>query len=283
MADALLGYQQQSGDDRVTKKIFEKMESMEDVSNPGLSAIKICEYLAEEVGKNPMNYDVVLKYVQRVAGLSYYIDMENLLADEPERGQAILTDAIRKGLNIIRYCSDMKTVNKAHYALSWIYIHMKDYDNAREHVNVLPSLAGHCVREDINLSLTFFEKGYEAMQDNAVEFGTLVFDLIAHQIEKMTTFYCYFGSLEEAIEICDWSEKVISAYTSKPEFMTESYKWVLRKLNYSKISAYVRAGENEKAEETRAKYLKFVKENDIYTQEELVSVEKEFTEGIYVL
>ncbi len=282
--DALLGYQQQSRDERITEMVFAKMAELEDVSDPGGSALKVCEYLSEEVGRNPMNYDIVLKYVQRAAGLSYYIDMEKLLSDEPDRAREILTDAIRKGLNIIRYCSESDKVNKAHYALAWIYIHMKDYDNAREHVNVLPSLAGHCIREDINLSLVFFEKGYDAMKDNAVGFGTLVFDLIAHQVEKLTTFYCYFGSLDEAIEICDWCEAVIGAYSSKPGFFsTEMKNWALRKLNYSKMSAYVRAGENDKAESVRENYLYEIRKNGVYTGDELKDVEKEFTEGIYIL
>ena len=282
--DALLGYQQQSQDDRVTRSIFEKMDELEDVSDPGGSELRIVEYLAEEVARNPMNYDVVLKYVQRAAGLSYYIDMQGLLADEPERAQGILTDAIRKGLNIIRYCNEPVKINKAHHALAWIYIHMKDYDNAREHVNVLPSLKGHCIREDMNLSLVFFENGYDAMKDNAVELGTRVFELIASQAEKLTTFYCYFGPLEDAIEICDWCESVINTYASKPEYKAEEkYKWVLRKLNFSKMSAYVRAGENDKAKEARDKYLKDIREKGVYSEEELKSVEQEFNEGIYIL
>ena len=282
--DALLGYQQQSQDDRITQKIFEKMAELEDVSDPGGSELKVCEYLAKEVAANPMNYAVVLKYVQKVAGLSYYIDMQGLLADEPDRAQAILTDAIRKGINIIRYCSEPVKVNKAHHALAWIYIHMKDYDNAREHVNVLPSLEGHCIREDLNLSLVFFEKGYEAMKDSAVEYGTRLFDLITSQVEKLTTFYCYFGTLEEAVKICDWCESVINAYSSKSSFFSKEMRnWALRKLNFSKMSAYVRAGENEKAIETRDKYLKEIREKGIFTGDELKSVEKEFNEGIYIL
>ncbi len=281
--DALLGYQQKSQDNRLTQKIFEKVEELEEVSDPGGSSLKIVEFLAEEVAKNPMNYDVVLKYVQRVAGLSYYIDMQNLLADEPERAQGILTDGIRKGLNIIRYCNETVKVNKAHHALAWIYIHMKDYENAREHVNVLPSLEGHCIREDLNLSLVFFEKGYEAMKDSAVELGTRLFCQIASQAEKLTTFYCYFGPLEEAIDICDWCESVIKTYASMYGYSTENYKWVLRKLNYSKMSAYVRAGEKGKAEETRDKYLKEIREKGVFSEEELKSVEKEFNEGIYIL
>lgn len=281
--DALLGYQQQSQDDRLTQIIFERMEELEEVSDPGGSALKIVEFLAEEVAKNPMNYDVVLKYVQRVAGLSYYIDMENLLSDKSDRAQEILADGIRKGLNIIRYCNETVKVNKAHHALAWIYIHMKDYENAREHVNVLPSLEGHCIREDLNLSLVFFEKGYDAMKDGAEELGTRLFCLIASQVEKLTTFYCYFGPLEESIEICDWCESVINIYASKYGRSTENYKWVLRKLNYSKMSAYVRAGEKAKAEETRVKYLQEIREKGVFSEEELKSVEKEFNEGIYIL
>ena len=161
---------------------------------------------------------------------------------------------------------------------------MKDYDNAREHVNVLPSLAGHCIREDMNLSLVFFEKGYDAMKDSAVELGTHLFDLIACQTEKLTTFYCYFGPLEEAIEICDWCEAVINAYTTRPGVISnDTCRWALRKLNFSKMSAYVRAGQKVKAEETRDKYLKDIRENNVFEGEELKAVEKEFTEGIYVL
>ena len=161
---------------------------------------------------------------------------------------------------------------------------MKDYDNAREHVNVLPSLKGHCIREDMNLSLVFFEKGYDAMKDNAVELGARIFELITSQAEKMTTFYCYFGSLEEAIEICEWCESVINTYASKPEYkVDDNYKWVLRKLNFSKMSAYVRAGENDKAKEVRDKYLSRIREEGIFTEDELKSVEKEFMEGIYIL
>ncbi len=202
--DALLGYSSQSQDNIITKTIFDRLGEFDDVSNPSGSKLRLCEYLAEEANKNPMNFDVVLKYTQNVAGLSYYIDMEGFLADEKDKAKAILEDGIRKGINVIRYSNDTKKINKAHYALAWIYIHMEDYDNAREHVNVLPTLEGHCIREEFNMSLVFFEKGFAAMKDSALDFGKLLFDLIVHTIQTLTTHYCYWGTLEEAIEICDW-------------------------------------------------------------------------------
>lgn len=281
--DALLGYQVQSQDDRIAGQVFEKIKELEDVLNPSGSALKICEYLSEEANKHPMNYDIVLKYVQKVAGLSYYIDMEQFLSGEPERAKAILEDGIRKGLNVIRYSNDTKKINKAHYALAWIYIHCKDFDNAREHVNVLPRLEGHCIKEELNMSLVFFEKGFDAMKDTAVEFNKLLFDVLVHQINTLSTHYCYFGKLEEALEICDWCEKVLTAYSSKPEFVTETLPWVLKKFNFSKMSAYIKAGEQEKAKEVCDVYLKEIKENNVYSDEEYRAVEKEFKEQIYIL
>ncbi len=281
--DALLGYNVQNSDDLLTQQIFEKMKALEDVADPGAGELKVVEYLAEEAAKDPMNYPVVLKYVQRVAGLSYYIDMQGLLSNEPARAKDILTDGIRKGLNIIRYCSDTKTVNKAHYALAWIYIHMKDYDNAREHVNVLPSLEGHCIREELNMSLTFFEKGFEAVKDTTTEFNRLLFDIIATQIKTMTTHYCYFGTLEEALDACDWCEGVLNAYAARPEYTTEVLRWIRHKFAFSKMSAFLRFGENEKAQEICESYLKEIRENGTFSEEEYKAAEKEFREKIYIL
>ena len=160
---------------------------------------------------------------------------------------------------------------------------MKDYDNAREHVNVLPGLEGHCIREELNMSLVFFEQGFEAMKESAVEFNKLLFDVIVHQIQTLSTHYCYFGNLDETLEICDWCEAVLKAYSAKPEFVTDTLSWVLRKFNFSKMSAYLRAGESEKAKEICDTYLKEVKENGTFSDEEYRSVEKEFREQIYIL
>lgn len=281
--DALLGYNSQSQDEIITKKIFERLEEFSDVTDPSGNQLRLCEYLADEANKNPMNYDVVLKYAQNVASLSYYIDMEGFLSGEPERANAILQDGIRKGINVIRYSNDMKKINKAHYALAWIYIHMKDYDNAREHVNVLPALEGHCIREELNMSLAFFEKGFEAMKDSTVVFGKHFFDVLVHQIQTMTTHYCYFGTLEEALEIYDWSEAVLNAYVAKPEFVTDTLIWVIKKMKFSKMSAYLKAGEEEKAKEVCEAYLNEIKEKGTFKEEEYQAICKEFREKIYIL
>lgn len=85
------------------------------------------------------------------------------------------------------------------------------------------------------------------------------------------------------MEICNWCEAVLAAYTSKPEFATDTLPWVLRKFNFSKMSAYLNAGEQEKAKEVCDTYLKEIKENNTFSEEEYLSVEKEFKEQIYIL
>ena len=49
------------------------------------------------------------------------------------------------------------------------------------------------------------------------------------------------------------------------------------------MSAYLRAGENEKAKEICDAYLNEVKEKGTFSDEEYRSIEKEFREQIYIL
>ena len=283
--DALLGYQQRSGDDRITGQVFAKLREYElNIADPAQNALQMCEYLADEAGKNPMNFQIVLKYVQKVASLSYYIDMQGLLADDKKRAESILDDGIRKGLNIIRYGNDTKQINKAHHALTWIYIHRKDFDNAREHANVLPTLDGHTIREEMNQSIVFFEKGFEAVKDSIVDFNRHLFYVLAQQMQTMTTYYCYNGTLDEAVEVCNWCEGVLAAYRSKPEYTeSEVLAWLLRKFNFSKMSLYWRFGKTDKAKEVCEAFLAQAAAESLFSAEEYKAIEKEFREGIYVL
>ena len=76
---------------------------------------------------------------------------------------------------------------------------------------------------------------------------------------------------------------VIKAYAAKPEFVTDTLSWCLRKFNFSKMKACVREGKNEQAKEICETYLKEIKENGTFSEEEYAAVEKEFREQIYIL
>lgn len=86
--DTLLGYNAVNRDDYLASKLREQINGMWDISDTRGSALKCTEFLAEEANKNPMNFEVCLMYVEEVAGLSYYIDMEGLLSNEPQIGRA---------------------------------------------------------------------------------------------------------------------------------------------------------------------------------------------------
>ena len=113
--------------------------SLYDESDRWGSSLKICDYLCEESTKNPTNYEIQIEYVQKIANLSMLVDLEGFLKDEPQRYQKLYDDGIRKGIQIIRYCNNHKLIDKAHYALAWIYIHMKDViaENSKILFNVL--------------------------------------------------------------------------------------------------------------------------------------------------
>ena len=54
-------------------------------------------------------------------------------------------------------------VEKTHFALSWIYIHCKEYEKAREHIAKLPSIKSNMLKESILAKLEGYENGVEAI------------------------------------------------------------------------------------------------------------------------
>lgn len=281
--DMLLGYNADSQDSILADRIKEKVRAMYDISDIHGSVLKKVEFLAEETNRNPMNFEIALMYVSQVAGLSYYIDMENLLSDEPEKAEAILEDGIKKGVNIIRYANNARLAEKAHYALAWIYIHRKDFSNAREHINVLPSLESNRIKEFINSELVFFESGFDEMKDSLTATNKLLCDVLSNQLHTIAENYAYWGDKDEAVKNIEWCEKVMNAFASVPEYAADGLKNFWRKLNHNLMTVYEKAGEKEKANEICENYLKQIKTANEYSEDEYESIAKEFRERIYQL
>ncbi len=281
--DTLLGYNAVNQDDYLASKLKEKLDGMWDISDTRGSALKCVEFLAEEANRNPMNFEVCLMYVERVAGLSYYIDMEGLLSDDPQRAENILEDGIKKGVTIIRYASDNNMVNKAHYALAWIYIHKKDFSNAREHINVLPSFENTRMKELIISELAFFEHGFEEMKESFASTNKMLCNILLSQLHCIAENYAYWGDKDEAIRNLKWCEGVARAFTDIPEYAGDRTKGFWKKLNHNMMVAYDRAGDKDKANEICENYLKMIKDDSDYSEEEYDAIAKEFRERIYQL
>lgn len=268
--DALFGYDKMNQDEAITKRIMDHADSLYDESDRWGSSLKICDYLCEESTKNPTNYEIQKEYVQQIANLSMLVDLEGFLKDEPQRYQKLYDDGIRKGIQIIRYCNNHQLVDKAHYALAWIYIHMKDYDNARDHINVLPSLASNRVKESINMELTFFEKGFEDMKDVIAENSKILFNVLGKHLYVISQNYAWFGEKEEAFRIIDWSEQLLNLYIQKEEFFeAKSYYGFRKWLTVYKMVAHSRADEKENAEKVYEEFLDEMKRRGDLSEEEM--------------
>ena len=55
--------------------------------------------------------------------------------------------AIKYGSNAIRFANNKEWIERAHFALAWIYIHDRNYAYAREHIEQLPSVSSNSFRK----------------------------------------------------------------------------------------------------------------------------------------
>ena len=112
---------------------------------------------------------------------------------------------------------------------------------------------------------------------------TLNLQVQVSQLHTVAENYAYWGEKEEAIRVLTWCENVINAFSQIPEYTGDRLKGVRKKLNHNLMIVYERAGEKEKANEVCENYLKMIRDNKEYSEEEYESIEKEFRERIYQL
>ena len=249
--DALLGYDSLTENEEIIARVKETIKGMKS-SDEGRAekALRISEYLKTETTLNPGCFEIIMMYVEETANLSMYADpvLENCFADEKERIDKIYEDAIRKGVYLIGHCPDKILVHKTHYGIAWIYIHMKDFENARAHIDVLPSIAVGRIKEKIGMELTFFESGFDKMKDDIRECSVELFETVASFLNTIAQDYGWNGSKEEALEICDWCEGIVKAFATRKETINMNhYLRVRRSLAFFKLVAVKRSGDDEGA------------------------------------
>lgn len=258
--DALLGYDMIREDSEVTERIRETYRKMYDDKDRAGSKLKICEYLSTETNIHPGNYEIVADYVGETASLSMYWDekLEGSFKDQDEHIRAIFKDSIKKGTYLISHCKDRELIEKTHYGISWIYIHMKDFDKAKEHINVLPALAASLNREVLEMETVFFDKGFDAMKDVIGEKSVLLFKTVARQLYTVSQSYGWWGEKDEAVKVISWCDGIIDAFSAIPE-MTDKKVYIGDKRNnaFHKMIALKKGGDEEKAAEV---YKRFVDE-----------------------
>lgn len=247
--DALLGYDSLTENEEIIARVKETIKGMKS-SDEGRAekALRISEYLKTETTLNPGCFEIIMMYVEETANLSMYADpvLENCFADEKERIDKIYEDAIRKGVYLIGHCPDKILVHKTHYGIAWIYIHMKDFENARAHIDVLPSIAVGRIKEALSVELTFFESGFGKMKDEIRDYSVVLFETIASALNTIAQNYGWWGEKDEALEVISWCEDIIKAFATRKEAINMNhYLRVRRSLAFFKLVAVKRSGDDE--------------------------------------
>lgn len=272
--DALLGYDSLSEQEELIARVKETVAAMKSSGDSrDRRALRVSEYLSTETSLNPGCFELIKDFAQETADLSMYADpvLENCFPDEMDLIKKLYQDAIRKGAYLISHCNDKSLIEKTHFAVAWIYIHDKDFDNAREHINVLPSISSNRIKEKLSMELTFFESGFEKMKGDIKENSVILFDLVSSMLNTFAQNYGWWcKDKDEALEICDWCEGIVKAFAAKKDYISmRHYLRARRSIVFFKLVAVKKAGDDKGAE---ALYGQFVKE---ISQEDLTDEEKE--------
>ena len=268
--DALLGYDMIREDSEVTTRIKETVKNMYDDKDRSGSKLKICEYLSTETNIHPGNYEIVKDYVQETASLSMYWDekLEGCYKDQNDHILDIFKDSIKKGTYLISHCTDRELIDKTHYAIAWIYIHMKDFDKAKEHINVLPGLNSTCNREVLEMETAFFDKGFDSMKEVIDNKNRLLFSTIARQFYTVAQNYGWWGEKDEAVKIISWCDDIIDSFATRLDAIDKKDYMHIKYMNaFHKMIALKRAGEDDKAAEVYSAFVDEVNSMDDISDE----------------
>ena len=281
--DTLLGYDAMSENQAETERIrAREKELRHSDDNRAVKRLRICEFLSTETNLNPGNFEIIKDYVEMTADLSMFVDpvLEGYFQDQMDHIREIYKDCIRKGAFLISHCTDRDLVIKTHYAMAWIYIHEKDFDHAREHISVLPSIRTDRIKEKIDMELTYFESGFDKMKVDIKNNAGYLFDTVSSMLNTIAQNYGWWGEKEEALEVLDWCEAILKAFKSKKEYVDMDHYLLVRKcVAFFRLVALKKAGDDKATEESYLDFIKEIQEGD-YTEKQKADTIKCLEEDI---
>ncbi|MBE5959087.1 MAG: helix-turn-helix transcriptional regulator [Lachnospiraceae bacterium] len=215
--DSLFGLESDKYDDSIYIELRRKIEQIEAESDSKAdAALECCKFMLKKIYENPDNYIYTVYYVEQVANLSRYVHYDNFAQDKwPEYREL----AIKYGSNAIRFSTEREWVERAHFALSWIYIHDGNYAYAREHIEQLPSVASNRLQESLLSQLAGFEGGIEKLEDayilNLQHFVRAINKENYYSIQSFA-----WGSPEKAISYGEWALELMEKFSDIKELKT---------------------------------------------------------------
>lgn len=241
-ADCLFGIEHENTDEVLYAEIKMRYVKIEqEAASPKEAALKECQYILEEIDKDPANYVLGTCMVERTANLSRYITPE-----DAKIWSEIRNRAVKSGTQVIRFCNQVEWLERTHFAMAWIYIHEKDFQAAKEHIALLPSVSNNRLQESILAQVASIEFGVDEMKKvlsrNLQNYTRAINKEIMYAVQDFT----WSVSPEEAVEFGLWGIEVMKVLCKKPEmipccrgFFRDVYKYI--------INADLRADDSEGA------------------------------------
>ena len=270
--DAIFGLEQGNYDEIAAAKVHVKFRELRSQIDKKKGALESCEYLLSECEANPLNFEIYMNFVQSVANLSRNIDnFGEYKKGMNETFDKYFDEALKKSVQVIRYCKDTDLVEKTHFALSWLYIHRKEYEKAREHIAKLPSVNSNMLRESILAKLEGYENGLDAQlkaQHNNSQKLCLPFNK-----EFVYSAETYFWSeVEKTADYCEWALNIIFAICKDPT-MKPYCQGFVKDLYGFKICAELKTGAEDAARKDYSDIKKLILEYADFCSAELEGVD----------
>ena len=250
--DYLFGLEKNEIDDNVYVELKRHIEKIETESGrKAEAALLSCQFMLKKVYEAPDNYIYSVFFVEQVANLSRFVDLEKYAEDKWAEYREL---AIKYGSNAIRFANNKEWIERAHFALAWIYIHDRNYAYAREHIEQLPSVSSNRLQESILAQLEAFENGIDAMDEAVTKnLQNFVRAINKENLYAMETFS--WQKPLRAVEFGQWAIRLIEVF-GENKYLKSYCRGFLRDIYKYLINAEVILGRFENA----AKYFEELKE-----------------------
>ena len=194
------------------------MSTSQPIAEKHLSAYT---YLRAESEKEPTNYTIMRKCINHAAEISRHVDFDGFMSDRPDVRDEIFEDCERKHLCISRYCEDRITLEKTDFAMSWIYIHTKQFDKAKQLIDRLPSLESNMMKESMMMKLVQFQSGFERAKEIAADNIRKLMGVTAKESFYVLESYAWLGDGKEQAVIGKKLLGILEAYKAFDELLPD--------------------------------------------------------------
>jgi len=223
--DTLFGMEDIVYDKLFIDEVKKQMKDLYDENDIPKSMVAMCDYLKGEMEDNPTCYELFVLYLEKLASISMYVDFDGFLMDSGDKWEKLRVDGIKKAFIVIKHAKNRDLIDRVHWALAWIYIHEKDYEKAREHIEVLPSVKSNRLQENILSKLVLFEGGFEkgiektkvVIEKDFRHYAKSISSKILYDLET----YAYFADKESAVSFGNWSLGVVNSLYARETLREE--------------------------------------------------------------